>query len=334
MSSLKVAAIIVLLAFGMSVTGCGIVGHKDQIDQADDALKKGNVNGAIKTTRNLLRLYPRNLWANRMMKKIEAHVLKEAQEAFEAEDYKLASSKADLVLKVNPENEQAKSIEKNAEKHMALQEARQFMEAGNPVNAMKSLNRALTVDPQFKEALDMKAEVDKIVEEQINSFLGSAEEMMEQGKFQAVETMAQGILAIAPQNREIADLLHRAKAAMLQQDKEQNLIRMRKFYEEGLYESAIEYSEKVLKVDENNEEAKKMVENCKAELQKPEVRLTGFLKIKGKVYASMLIGGKDKFKVQEGEEFGDFKLSAIDLDLDAVVVTYLKTGSQQTIIKE
>ena len=48
----------------------------------------------------------------------------------------------------------------------------------------------------------------------------------------------------------------------------------------------------------------------------------------------MINGGNETHRVPEGEAFGDFKVSAIDRDLGAVVVTYSKTGSQQTLIKE
>ena len=97
----------------------------------------------------------------------------------------------------------------------------------------------------------------------------------------------------------------------------------RQFYEQGLYESAKEKAELVLKVDPNCEEAMELVENCKAELLKPGLRVTGFLTIKGNVYASIMVAGdKETHRVHEGEEFGDFKISAIDRDLGAVVVAW------------
>ena len=100
------------------------------------------------------------------------------------------------------------------------------------------------------------------------------------------------------------------------EDREKNLGLARKFYEQGLYESAKEKAELVLKVDPNSEEAKELVENCKAELLKPSLRITGFTEIKGMTFVSIKIGDeKETLRVQEGQEFGDFKVSKIDLDL-------------------
>jgi tetratricopeptide (TPR) repeat protein len=320
----------------MSLTGCSLFGGGDQIKQANNALKKGNPTQAIKVTKGLLVLYPRNIRAKRMLTKIEGHLMQEAEDALQAEDYKLALSKVSIVLdKLNPENAAAQTVQRDAKKNIQLAAAQMFMAAENPVGALKTLNAALNLDPNFKEALDLKAEVEEVVEERISAFLSSAEEMMDQGKYVEVETMAQDILAIAPQNREVAELLHKAKAEILAKDKEKNLELARKFFEQGLYESAKEKAELVLQVDAESEEAKELVENCKAELLKPDLRLTGFLTIKGTVYASIMIGeGSETHRVQEGEVFGDFKISAIDRDLGAVVVTYNKTGSQQTLMKE
>jgi tetratricopeptide (TPR) repeat protein len=319
----------------MSSTGCGVIGHKEQVDQAEDALEKGNVPAAIKITKQILGLYPNNFWAKRTMKKIEAHVLTEARDAMEAKNYKLAADKARIALNINAKNEEALAIQKDAKKNLALASAQMFMAGENPVNALKALNNALKLDPAFEEAKQMKAKIDKLVEDRINNFLGSADEMMEQGKYKEIETMAQGFLAIDPQNQQISDLLLKAKDAILKQDKEDNLNKAREAYAEGLYESAQRYAEKVLKIDEGNKEALEFVENCGAELLKPALRLTGFYELKGSVYASIMVAGiKEPFRVREGDEFGDFKVSAIDRDLGAVVVKYTITESLQTIMMD
>ena len=90
----------------------------------------------------------------------------------------------------------------------------------------------------------------------------------------------------------------------------------------------------MLKVDPNCKEAKELVDKSKAEMRKPKIRLTGFTKIKGMEIAHLEIlkaRKSERFMVKVGEPFGPFEVSAIDRDLKAVVVTYRKTGSQQTL---
>ena len=323
---------IALIVLTMSATGCDMFSGKSVIDQAQDTLDQGNTALAIKQGKSWLNMNPRNIWAKRFLKKIEAQLIEEGRSAMQAEQYGAAATKADLVLnKLNPKSPEALAIQANAKKHLRLQSAKKNLAADNPVGALRFIKEALKFDPNFQEAKDLQVKANQQVEEKIANLMGAAQGLYDRGEYKKLRKLAQDILTIAPQNREIAAWLRKAQAAILEGDKAKNLELARKFFDEGIYESAKKKAEKVLKVDPNNADAKKIVEDANAEITRPGLKLVAFTKIKSKEYATIKMG-KERFTVVEGEVFAEiFKVSAIDYDLKAVVVTYIKTSSQQTL---
>lgn len=327
--------IVVLLILGLSASGCGSRKDRLMLKQAREALKSGNTKVAIKNTKTVLRDSPRNIFAIRLMSKIKSQLLEDAQKNLEAKKYKEASEKLEELLELDPQNEKAKAMLADAKKHVHFAEAQEAFDNDNPIAAIRMLKEALRLDPQFQPANDLMAKANKRAEEKIANLMDTAKALIEQKKFDELRNLAQDILAIDPQNRDAADLLREAQAQILSLDKEKNLEMARKFYEEGIYESALLKAEEVLKVDPNSQEAKELIQKAKAELNKPELRLTSIWKIKGRTIANIVVPStREKFTVEVGDMFlneGDFKLSAIDFDLKTVVVTYTKTGSQQSI---
>jgi tetratricopeptide (TPR) repeat protein len=210
--------------------------------------------------------------------------------------------------------------------------AQKALDSDSPGKALTMAEEALKLDPQFQRALKIKEEAAEKLNEKIANLMNIAQELIDQGRYKELQKQANDILAQDPQNKEATRLLHEATAQLLYRDKERNLRMAKKFYEQGIYESAKARAEKVLKVDPTSIEAKQLVEKSDAEMQKPKLRLRGFTTIKGMKIAHLEMPQKRERKlVMEGETFGPFKVSAIDLDLKAVVVTYSKTGSQQTL---
>ncbi|MBI5116835.1 hypothetical protein HZA56_10205 [Candidatus Poribacteria bacterium] len=331
MSSRKVAAFFILV-IGLWLVGCGGPMDRMILKEAKNNLKAGNTQGAINNVQEVLRLSPNNFMAKRLLKKIKAQLLKEAKKSIEAGNYKEAVDKLDALQKLDPQNEEATAMYADAKKQILLGDAKGALAKDNPMAALNMLNEALRLDPKFQEAKTLQSEASKKAEAKIANLVTTANELVEQKEFEKLRALAQDILTIDPQNTQAADLLREAQAQILSRDKEQNLSNANKFFEEGIYESALSMAEEVLKIDPNNDEAKKLVERSKAEISKPQLRLTGLTKIKGMQFANITIPSTgEKFKVKQGETFGDFKVSAIDMDLKAVVVTYVKTGSQQTI---
>ncbi len=332
---LRRVIIVVALILGLSAYGCGSHLDRLQLKQAKQALKAGNTKVAIKNTKDVLRRSPRNIFAIRLMSKIKARLLADAEENLQAKKYKEAADKLEELLELDPQNEKAKAMLADAKKHMQFAKAKEAFDSDNPIAAIRLLKEALRLDPQFQEAKDLLAEANKKAEEKIANLMNIAKTLIEQKKFDELRNLAQDILAIDPQNRDAADLLREAQAQILSIDKEKNLAMAKTFYQEGIYESALSKAEEVLKVDPNSNEAKELIQKSKAELAKPALRLTGISKIKGMLIAHIEVPStREKFLVKEGETFlgeGDFKVSAIDIDLKTVVVTYLKTGSQQSI---
>lgn len=322
-----------ILVFGFSAAGCGPKGVRQKLKEADQALKQGKTKEAIRITKFILSTSPRNIFAKRLMGKIKAQLIKEIREAVEAEQYQVAVRKADMLLKdIDPKNEEVKAMRADAKKHLLVQGARKSLENNNAVAALRLAKQALEIDPQFQPALDLRDEANQQVEEKIANLMTTAEQLIAQKQFEKLRDLAQEILTIAPQNREVADLLREANAQILSRNKERNLQMAKKFYDEGIYESALTKAEEVLRVEPDNRDAKVLLEKAKAEIAKPELRVTAFTKIKGMEIAHIeMTKTREKFLVREGEIFDDFKVSAIDFDLKVVIVTYLKTGSQQSL---
>jgi tetratricopeptide (TPR) repeat protein len=270
-----------------------------------------------------------------MLGKIKSHLYEEGQKSLETKNYKDTVEKMEALLDLDPQDEDAKALLNEGKKHLEFAKAKEALEANNPMVALRSVQEALRLDPQFQEAKQLEGEVKQQVEEKIDNLVSTAQLLIEQEDFEKLRDLAQDILAIDPQNKEAADFLREALAQILTRNREQNLSMARKFFSEGIYESALSKAEEVLKVDPNSTEAKDLVQRSRDELAKPELRLTGLTKIKGMLIANIEVPvTREKFMVKEGETFlneGDFKVSAIDFDLKAVVITYTKTGSQHTI---
>jgi tetratricopeptide (TPR) repeat protein len=302
------------------------------LKEAKANLKAGNTQGAINNVQEVLRLSPNNFMAKRLLKKIKTQLLKEAKKSIEAGNFKEAVDKLDALQKLDPQNEEATAMYADAKKQILLGDAKEALTKDNPLAALNMLNEALRLDPKFQEAKALQGEASKKAEEKIANLVTTANELVEQKEFEKLRALAQDILTIDPQNAQAADLLREAQAQILSRDKEQNLSDAQKFFDQGMYESALSKAEEVLKVDPNSQEAKQLLEKSKAEISKPQLRLTGLTEIKGMQFANITIPSTGKkFTVKQGETFGDFKVSAIDMDLKAVVVTYVKTGSQLTI---
>ncbi|RJP26343.1 MAG: hypothetical protein C4520_00720 [Candidatus Abyssobacteria bacterium SURF_5] len=327
--------IVIYLLVGFTMLGCGSAQDRAMLKQARDALKQGNSKVAINNTKTILRKSPRNFLALRMMSKIKSHLYKESETQFEAKNYKDAATTLETLLDLDPQEEKAKTLLDEAKKHLELASAQQALQENNPMVALRHAQEALRLDPQFAPAKDVESKAKEQVQVRISNLVVTAQELIDQGNFEKLRDLAQDILAIDPQNKEAADFLREALAQILTRNKEENLTMARKFYSEGIYESALSKAEEVLKVDPASAEAKEIVQRARDELAKPELRLSGLTKIKGMTIASIeLPASREKFMVKEGEVFlneGDFKVSAIDFDLKAVVITYMKTGSQQTI---
>lgn len=327
--------IIALLLFGLSTAGCGSAQERAMLKQARDALKQGNTKVAIQNTKTVLRKSPNNIFARRLMSKIKSTLREESRQSLEEKNYKEAVEKVEALLDLDPQDEGAKAMLAESKKHLELANARDALAKDNPMAAVRSIKEALRLDPQFKEAKELQVEANKKVEEKIANLVITAQQLIQQGDFEKLRDLAQDILAIDPENREAADFLREAQSQILIRNRETNLSMARKFFSEGIYESALSKAEEVLRVDPNSEEAKELVQKSKDELAKPELRLTGLSKIKGMVIAHIEVPATgEKFRVRQGDTFlgdGDFKVSLIDLDLKAIVVTYTKTGSQQTI---
>ena len=335
MSRLKIAAIFAFLIIAVSTSSCSMFSGRDQVKQAESTLERGNATEAIRQTKMILNMTPSNIWAKRLLKKIKSKLVKEVKAAMEAENYNEAVKKADIILnKLDNQDEEIKAMRDDAKKFLLIKDAKKVLAAGNPVAALRFVKDALKLDPQLEEAKQLQVEAEELVEGKIDSLMSMAPDLIAQEEFEKLRDLSQDILTIAPQNREVADLLREANAQILARDKVKNLELAQKFFDEGIYESALSRAEEVLKVEPDNKEARTLVENAKAELNKPTLYLNGFTKIKGMVIAHIEMEAPDateRFRVTEGDIFGDFKVSAIDLDLKAVVVTYLKTGSQLSL---
>ena len=334
--SLRRVIIALIIMLGLSTAGCGDRMDRTLLKQAGDALKQGNTKVAIDNTKKVLQKNSRNILARRLMSKIKGQLIEEAEKSVEEKKYEEAIKKLETLLELDPQHEQAKALHAAAKKNVLLAHAREALERDDSIAALQDLKEALRLDPQFEEAKKLQGEAEQKAQEKIGNLMATAKLLIEQEKFEELRKLAQDVLAIDQGNLEAQELLAEAQAQILSRSKEENLEMARKFYDEHAYESALSKAEEVFKVDPNNAEAKDLIQKSKAELEKPELRLTGISKLKGMANAHIEVPStRERFAVREGETFygeGDFKVLAIDMDLRAVVVSYVKTGSQQTIL--
>ncbi|GAB4343634.1 MAG: hypothetical protein Kow0099_22240 [Candidatus Abyssubacteria bacterium] len=327
--------IIALMTASLLLPGCGDRQDRFTLQQANDALKSGNMKVAIGNTRAVLKKNPRNLYALYLMRKIKSKLYDDAEKSLEAKNYKDAAQKIESFLELDPQNEKAKTLHAEAKKYVHFDDAQKAMAKDNPMAALRLAQEALRLDPQFEEAKKLQAEASEKVERKIATLVETADRLIAEEQFEKLRDLAQDILAIDPQNAEAAKFLREAQAQILVRNKEENLAMARRFYDEGIYESALAKAEEVLKVDPNSNEAMELVQKSKAELSKPDLRLRSITVIKGMQIANIEVPEtKEKYMVKEGDVFhgeGDFKVAAVDFDLKAVVVTYVKTGTMQTI---
>jgi hypothetical protein len=323
------------MAVMLSAMGCGMLGDKENVDRAEVVWKSGNAAKAIDQTKMLLNMAPRNFHAKRLLKKIKAQLIVDMEESMASKNYKDVIKNADIILgKLDKENGQAKQLRIEAEKYLNVEKAKESLAADNPVAALRFVKAALKIDPELQEAKELQGKANGLVEGKIAGLLDMAQGLIDQKQFEKLRDLSQDILTIAPQNREVADLLREANAQILARDKQKNLTLAQKFLDDGVFDSARSRAEEVLKVDPGNKEARYMLESAKAELTKPTLYLTGFMKIKGMVIAHIEIErpeGVERIKVVEGDVFDGFKVSAVDIDLKAVVVTFVRTKRQQTL---
>lgn len=302
------------------------------LKQAKAALKQGNTKVAIKNTKQVLKRSPRNIFAKRFMNQISDFLYEEAEKSVDAKRYADAVKKLDELLELDDAHEEAKILRGEARKHMLVADGNKALKKDNPMAALRMAREALRIDPQLAEAKKLEKDANEKVDEKIVTLMSTAEKLIEQKNFEKLRDLAQDILTIDPQNREVAELLREAQAQILARNKDQNMRKALEFYEQGIYESALARAEEVLKVDPNSIEAKRLVEKSKAEMTKPELRLTGLSKIKSMEIAHIEIPSiKERFQVKVGDVFADFEVSAIDFDLKTVDVVYVKTGSITTI---
>jgi tetratricopeptide (TPR) repeat protein len=332
----RVVIIIILLLFGGFSAGCDRM-NRALINQGKEALKQGNSAVAVRNAKQVLQKSPHNLFAKQLLKKVRTQLLREARENMEAKRYKEAMEKADTLLNdIDPQHEEAKALRAEAKKHLLLADARKALEKNDPISvvgALRMTKQALQLDPEFAEAKELYAEANEKAQLKIANLMNTAKQLIEQQQFEKLESLAQEILAIDSKNQQAARLLREAHARKLDRDKKKHLAMAKEFYEKNVYESALANAEKVLKVDPRSVEARKLIEDIKAEMTKPTIRLTGFTQIKGLEIAHIEMSDtRERFMVKEGEEFGDhFKLTLIDLDAKEVVVTFTKTGTQQVL---
>ncbi|RJP72169.1 MAG: hypothetical protein C4532_06440 [Candidatus Abyssobacteria bacterium SURF_17] len=333
--ALRRVIIAVVIILGLSVAGCGDRIDRAMLKQANTALKAGNMKAATDNTKKVLQKNPRNLLARRLMSKIKGRLIDEAEASVEAKKYEEAVKKLEMLLELDPQHEKGKALLATAKKNVLLAHAREALGRDDSIAAFQDLKEALRLDPQFEEAKKLQVEAEQKAQEKIANLMATSQSLIEQEKFEELRKLSQDVLAIDPSNLEAQQLLAETQAQILSRSKEENLEMARKFYEETKYESALLKAEEVFKVDPNNAEAKELIQKSKAELTKPDLRLTGLSKLKGRANAHIEVPStRERFTVTEGETFlgeGDFKVLAIDMDLRAVVVSYVKTGSQQTI---
>lgn len=225
-----------------------------QINNAFEYYYQKEYDIAKNKVEQILSLYPDYKPAQQLLTKIEqainkqqekmqnriSYLLKKAKVSFDRKDYITSKKCYDTVLKLDPENTDAKSgIEKinqelaqikqqkinqqNAKKITQLwNEAVKYYTKGDFLKSKDKFNEILKIDPNHQETkkylTEIEVQLSKLTAEQINSLYLQAVELFNKKKYQQASKYFEAVTIAAPQRLDAQEYLQRCQQAIQEEE--------------------------------------------------------------------------------------------------------------------
>jgi len=312
----------------LQAPGCGSKRDRLILKQAKEALESGNTTAALDQTKQVLRTNPRNIQAKLFLGKIKTALLKSAKESVDQKQYGQALEPLQKLLELEPDHEEALSLQAFAKKHKLLADARTAQEENQLADAIELVGRALKEDGSFEEARELQDTLLEVRDDQVKAWVQEAPMHLQNDEPEQVMDSMQQVLKLDPNHAQAAEYLREAQVAKLAKDKRVNLAQAKQFLEEGRFQAAIESANKILQVDATNFEAKAVVDRANAEMNRPEIEVTGISVIGGHPVAAIDLPALGESKLARvGQEVGPFRVTDINPGSKSVRLEYVPTGT-------
>ena len=326
--ALRPVLLLILASIVLAGPGCGDARDRAVLKQAQQALDGGNPKGAAAQTKQVLQKSPRNLLAQRMLRKVKGHLLKRADADVRAKNFDTAIENLQVLLELEPDHKKAQALQIVAKKNKHVTDARAAQAKQELGTAIESIRKALEADPNFADATDLLETLMEQRDDEVARLLDRAPNLLQSEEPATVIQEMQQVLKMDDSNAQAQEYLREAQVSLLAKDKRENMEAARAFYREGRYEAAIEKANKILAVDPSSFEAKQILERSEAEMTRPELVLTGISRIRGLATAAVEIPTLGEQKIlREGQEIGPYRVNHIDLPNKTVLMEFIPTGS-------
>jgi len=171
-------------------------------------------------------------------------------------------------VKTEPSKPEKKAIDVSTQLDQGIQAFNQ----GNFDECIKQMEAVLKLAPQNTSAQYFLSEAkkkknEKIQEQEINDKLRIARDAFQKGDYRECITQAEEVLKLAPENVSALDLINGAKKKAEEESKEQQisdgLKAAQDAFRKGNYEECIDQTKKILGLDRQNEQAKRLLNQAR-----------------------------------------------------------------------
>lgn len=308
--------------------GCGDARQRAMLKQANQALASGNPEAAATTTKQVLKINPRNVLAIRMLRKVKRELYSRAATDVEKKSWNPALKKLQTLLELDPDSAKAQALRKTAQKNKHLEDAQRSRKEHQLGSALEYVRRALKVDANFSEAIAFRDDMLDERDVEVKRLLAQAPTLLQENKPEQVVAEMEEVIKLDSSNQEAKEILREATAAVLAKQKKENLEAARQYYEEARYEAAIEHAQAVLDADSTNFEAKSLLEKATAELHRPEIYVTGISIIRNIPTAAIEIPSlSERSMVRIDDEVGPYRVVDIQPSRKTVTFEFVPTGA-------
>ena len=226
----------------------------------------------------ILEIYPNYEEAKEFLPKINQalekqnkieQLLENTRKALDNKDFLKAKEYVAAIFDLDPDSEKAKQLESDIKKAeddvkkiaQLLEKAKKDFNDGNPVQAKDDIKEILQLDPNHKEANELRLEINRIIKKQnrIAGLLAYARKEFDNKNFITAKEYVDKILKENPNHEEANELLPKINKALEKQNKiEQLLADGHKALENEAFEEAEKCVAAIFDLDSDSEKAKQL----------------------------------------------------------------------------
>ena len=255
---------------------------------AQEAHQAGNFESCLRSTRKALALAPDHpevreldrlaIEALERNRRVEA-LLKKAQRALQAKDYPSAAETAQQALDLQPQDqyalqicrEAAEALERQERISELLQEAQAYFSSQDYESCLKASQEGLQLDPRHTELGKLRKKTQEILDEigKIEQLLGEAREALKDDDYPVARKRARGILELESDHPEALKIDETATHAVRRLvELNQILASAQQSFEKKQYQNCLEEVQEGLRVEPQNEGLLRLQEQAQEALEK------------------------------------------------------------------